>query len=321
MLVMPSQPAGGLGGAGAAKGWRSSFGAWDSDELAALQELVLSHAALSHAARWPKVARALGTGRSKGSCTTAWRKVLKKPPLAAPVQRPAQPSASAAARAVEEPWTAAEIAVLGQLVVRLGVGDWGTKACVLFRSPVAVAAAWERHREAIVAVHPQIDELESIVCQVCGDGGDEDKIVLCDGCPGAYHIHCLAPRLVTIPSGDWHCPECSPHPDRAAPSPASSGAPEQRGKSPKLNASTKPRKLQQTGKKRPRQRRTRQQPDPEREPQSDGSEEFLVQSRCEEITDCKRIQQTFLMLAVDQPACPPARLPACPPARLPANRF
>lgn len=40
-------------------------------------------------------------------------------------------------------------------------------------------------------------------CEVCDDGGD---LILCDGCPNAYHIHCL--KLSDIPEGSWYCPEC-----------------------------------------------------------------------------------------------------------------
>ena len=40
-------------------------------------------------------------------------------------------------------------------------------------------------------------------CEVCDDGGD---LILCDGCPNAYHIDCIT--LPEIPEGEWYCPEC-----------------------------------------------------------------------------------------------------------------
>lgn len=41
------------------------------------------------------------------------------------------------------------------------------------------------------------------MCAVCGDGGD---LVLCNGCPRAFHTDCLDSRYP--PEGDWHCPHC-----------------------------------------------------------------------------------------------------------------
>ncbi|KAK3512856.1 hypothetical protein QTP70_028920 [Hemibagrus guttatus] len=51
-------------------------------------------------------------------------------------------------------------------------------------------------------------KVEQYMCLVCGGGGDEDKLLLCDGCDDSYHIFCLIPPLHDVPKGDWRCPKC-----------------------------------------------------------------------------------------------------------------
>jgi hypothetical protein len=46
-------------------------------------------------------------------------------------------------------------------------------------------------------------------CTKCGSGGDDEVLMLCDGCDIAYHTYCLKPPLRTVPEGDWFCPACS----------------------------------------------------------------------------------------------------------------
>uniref|UniRef100_A0A3Q3FKC3 [histone H3]-trimethyl-L-lysine(4) demethylase n=1 Tax=Labrus bergylta TaxID=56723 RepID=A0A3Q3FKC3_9LABR len=43
---------------------------------------------------------------------------------------------------------------------------------------------------------------------VCGSGGEEDRLLLCDGCDDSYHTFCLIPPLQDVPKGDWRCPKC-----------------------------------------------------------------------------------------------------------------
>uniref|UniRef100_H2YQ32 DNA helicase n=1 Tax=Ciona savignyi TaxID=51511 RepID=H2YQ32_CIOSA len=42
-------------------------------------------------------------------------------------------------------------------------------------------------------------------CDVCKQGGE---IILCDGCPRAFHLVCLEPPLDQPPEGSWPCPVC-----------------------------------------------------------------------------------------------------------------
>lgn len=45
-------------------------------------------------------------------------------------------------------------------------------------------------------------------CVVCGDAGNESKLLLCDTCESSYHTFCLNPPLRSVPAGDWFCPAC-----------------------------------------------------------------------------------------------------------------
>ncbi|KAK6942933.1 Tify domain binding domain [Dillenia turbinata] len=53
------------------------------------------------------------------------------------------------------------------------------------------------------------------MCAVCGDGGN---LILCSGCPQAFHQECL--ELPSVPNGGWICPYCK---DKGSLSNASSG--------------------------------------------------------------------------------------------------
>lgn len=48
--------------------------------------------------------------------------------------------------------------------------------------------------------------VDNIVCQICTDGGNEETLLLCDGCPAAMHTGCL--NMGMIPPGDWYCARC-----------------------------------------------------------------------------------------------------------------
>ncbi|TNV80905.1 hypothetical protein FGO68_gene626 [Halteria grandinella] len=45
-------------------------------------------------------------------------------------------------------------------------------------------------------------------CNVCGLNNDEEKIIICDMCDRAKHIHCLNPPLQQVPTTSWFCTDC-----------------------------------------------------------------------------------------------------------------
>ncbi|KAL6727100.1 hypothetical protein Aduo_009007 [Ancylostoma duodenale] len=51
--------------------------------------------------------------------------------------------------------------------------------------------------------------LDCTVCEGCGEGKDESKLLLCEECDVSYHIYCLSPPLERIPNGPWRCQWCA----------------------------------------------------------------------------------------------------------------
>ena len=47
-----------------------------------------------------------------------------------------------------------------------------------------------------------------VMCESCGSGEREERIILCDGCDKAYHLECATPVLDEVPQGEWYCVSC-----------------------------------------------------------------------------------------------------------------
>ncbi|RHY04455.1 hypothetical protein DYB25_010667 [Aphanomyces astaci] len=57
-----------------------------------------------------------------------------------------------------------------------------------------------------------LDEVETdVACAVCKKKGTFEQRIVCDGkdCEREYHMTCLKPPLVEVPSGEWFCPLCN----------------------------------------------------------------------------------------------------------------
>ena len=56
---------------------------------------------------------------------------------------------------------------------------------------------------------PELDEwLGDLICELCREDRDEDRLLICDGCYRGTHMDCLDPPLDEVPEGDWVCPAC-----------------------------------------------------------------------------------------------------------------
>ncbi|KAM9323136.1 autoimmune regulator [Pholidichthys leucotaenia] len=71
------------------------------------------------------------------------------------------------------------------------------------RSKSAKSTFHHQRETKTSSIHYNDDE-----CAVCKDGGE---LICCDGCPQAFHLTCLDPPLISIPSGSWQCEKCCVH--------------------------------------------------------------------------------------------------------------
>eukprot|EP00124_Ichthyophonus_hoferi_P000314 Ihof_evm10s11 gene=Ihof_evmTU10s11 len=46
------------------------------------------------------------------------------------------------------------------------------------------------------------------LCDICREAGDEEQLVLCDGCDRGTHTYCMSPPLDKLPEGSWECDLC-----------------------------------------------------------------------------------------------------------------
>ncbi|KAM6924487.1 lysine-specific demethylase 5B-B [Xenentodon cancila] len=76
------------------------------------------------------------------------------------------------------------------------------------KEPIIEAEKSKSRYKKMIPSLPPPNPVDLVVCLVCGSGGDEDRLLLCDGCDDSYHTFCLIPPLHDVPKGDWRCPKC-----------------------------------------------------------------------------------------------------------------
>ncbi|XP_057315338.1 bromodomain adjacent to zinc finger domain protein 1A-like isoform X2 [Hydractinia symbiolongicarpus] len=52
--------------------------------------------------------------------------------------------------------------------------------------------------------------IQNTRCRMCRRKGNEEEMLLCDGCDRGFHMGCLKPPLKAVPKGDWFCHDCRP---------------------------------------------------------------------------------------------------------------
>jgi len=54
------------------------------------------------------------------------------------------------------------------------------------------------------------DPYGHLSCEICQDDKNEHQILICDECHLGFHMYCVRPVMVNVPTGEWRCPRCSP---------------------------------------------------------------------------------------------------------------
>ncbi len=54
------------------------------------------------------------------------------------------------------------------------------------------------------------NKLDNLPCEVCktNNYGNDNLLIMCDGCNSNFHIDCLVPKLLSIPIDQWFCDFC-----------------------------------------------------------------------------------------------------------------
>lgn len=98
--------------------------------------------------------------------------------------------------------------ITGSSLKRLSMEECFTDSWVPFYSCLEAAFVSSHGSETDALQTPFVLQVDLVVCLVCGSGGEEDRLLLCDGCDDSYHTFCLIPPLHDVPRGDWRCPKC-----------------------------------------------------------------------------------------------------------------
>lgn len=74
--------------------------------------------------------------------------------------------------------------------------------------PVAVASESDILHIVSCGTRTRPTEDDRTACEICRSSGDDEKMLLCDGCDKAFHMQCLRPPLQQVPRTDWYCAPC-----------------------------------------------------------------------------------------------------------------
>lgn len=57
--------------------------------------------------------------------------------------------------------------------------------------------------------HVLWDPYGAVLCELCKVDKDDHQILICDGCHLGYHMYCVRPVIVNVPTAEWLCSRCT----------------------------------------------------------------------------------------------------------------
>uniref|UniRef100_A0ACD5ZGL6 Uncharacterized protein n=1 Tax=Avena sativa TaxID=4498 RepID=A0ACD5ZGL6_AVESA len=67
----------------------------------------------------------------------------------------------------------------------------------------------DRSSSSTTLTHDDNESNTLFACESCGSLEDPCRMLICDSCEGAFHLHCCHRRIKKIPDKEWYCPDCS----------------------------------------------------------------------------------------------------------------
>ncbi|CAM0879641.1 unnamed protein product [Alopecurus aequalis] len=67
----------------------------------------------------------------------------------------------------------------------------------------------ERSSASTTLTHDDNESNTLFACERCGSLEDPCRMLICDCCEGAFHLHCCHRRIKKIPDKEWYCLDCS----------------------------------------------------------------------------------------------------------------
>jgi hypothetical protein len=88
----------------------------------------------------------------------------------------------------------------------------------LVKTEVSTVASQDRRvprvEELTASTRAALEAEHDVVCTVCGGGGDDHLLILCDSCDSGYHTYCCGLASMTPNTirelDEWYCPDCRP---------------------------------------------------------------------------------------------------------------